>query len=283
MVKQGESYFMSTINKTKTALIIGGNSMVGKQVVNYFSQNSWNLIATVSSKKKIPIAKGSNVEYNVINLESPKSIKKGIKKIHKKHPSIQVLINCAGIVLMGATEAFEEKQIRRQMKGNELGVVNTIQEVLPIMRKDKGGTIVSVSSLCGLVAFPMLSLYHGSKWALEGFSESLYYELEPLNIKVKLIEPGGIKHDGETSATEQPKVSIQDYDAIANNVNFNECFPAFSSAEQVAKLIYTAATDQSNQLRYTLGDEVIQMVTERQNCITDESFLTKMKKRVFNN
>ena len=184
---------------------------------------------------------------------------------------------------MGATEAFEEKQIRRQMNVNYLGVVNTIQEVLPIMRKDKGGTIVSVSSLCGLVAFPMLSLYHGSKWALEGFSESLYYELEPLNIKVKLIEPGGIKHDGETSATEQPRVSIQDYDAIANNVNFNKCFPAFSSAEQVAKLIYTAATDQSNQLRYTLGDEVIQMVTERQNYITDESFLTKMKKRVFNN
>ena len=264
----------------KTVLIIGGNSMIGKYVVQRFAGEEWNVLATYSDKRKAPKKTRKNLQFGVVDLENHKSIKKGIKKILKKHSTVDVLINCAGIVLMGATEAFSEKQIHRQMNVNFLGVVNTIQEVLPVMRKQKSATIINISSLCGLVTFPMLSLYHGSKWALEGFTESIYYELEPFNIKVKLIEFGGVKEDGLTSSVILPDKKLFEYEEFQQRIDFRECFPSFSSPEEAAELIYNAAVDDSNKLRYIMGKEVLTYVNERQNFATDESYLDKMKTRV---
>jgi NAD(P)-dependent dehydrogenase (short-subunit alcohol dehydrogenase family) len=283
-IKEG-SQFMDNVasSKVQTALIVGSNSMIGRHLVTLFIEKGWTVFTTVSNKRKIPKEKTSNVHFIEVNLEKPKSIKKGIKRLFKNTEQVDVLINTAGIVLMGATEAFTEKQIRREMEVNFFGVINTIQEVLPFMRKRGSGVILNISSLCGMVTFPMLSFYHASKWALEGFSESLYYELGLLGIKVKLVEPGGITEEGKTSAVESPENKIAEYDEMAEKVNFTKCFPSFSTPQEIAEVIYLAATDNSNRLRYVVGEESFKLIGERNNISIDEAYLQKMKNRVFNN
>lgn len=115
------------------------------------------------------------------------------------------MVNNAGYALMGPLEGVTPEQLERQFQTNVLGVVSVIQEVLPILRQQGNGTIVNVASIGGRLAFPLATSYHASKWAVDGLSEALRYELQPFGIRVKIIEPGGIKTDfinrGTTWAT----------------------------------------------------------------------------------
>lgn len=268
------------MDKKRTVFIVGGNSMIGTYVVNVFLKKGWDVYATLTNKRKLKGAFLDNVTYLELNLEKTSSITKVVKKVLRSKCQIDVLVNAAGIVFSGPLESFSEKQIRTQMDVNFFGVVKTIQEFLPSMRAHRSGVIINVSSLCGLVTFPMLSLYHASKWALEGLTESLYYELLELNIKVKLIEPGGVKLAGEVSAVKFPEKHIDDYKLLMNKVHNSDWFPSFSSPDQIADVIYKAATDETNQLRYLIGKESIAFIKERNDFISDESYLKSMKNRI---
>ncbi|MDB4061259.1 SDR family NAD(P)-dependent oxidoreductase [Vicingaceae bacterium] len=269
----------SKSDSRKKVLIIGANSQVGSQLVDKFSAEGWVVFATVSSKKGLPKTKTTEVNYFVLNLQKPKSIFKTISRLIKREDKIDALINSAGLVFSGPIESFSEEQIRRQMEVNFFGVVAVIKAILPVMRHQKSGVIANVSSLCGLLAFPMLSIYHASKWALEGFSESIYYELQEFGIQIKLIEPGGIKQNSYEPAIEFAKNPIEEYERLRNKVHSTNWFPSFTEPQQVATIIYEATTDGTNRLRYLIGSESKAFISERGNVIENERYLQDMKNR----
>jgi short-subunit dehydrogenase len=269
----------SLSNDNQKVLIVGASSQIGRELVNFFYENGWIVFATVSSKKTIPKSSIENVTYLSLNLQKTKSIQKVIAKLIRKETKIDVVINSAGLVLSGAIEAFTEEQIRRQMEVNFFGVAFVVQAILPSMRENKGGVIVNVSSLCGLITFPLLSIYHASKWALEGFSESIYYELQEVGVKVKLIEPGGVKQSGGSSNIEFAKKSIFEYEQLQSKVHSTSWFPSFSETKEVAEVIYNAAIDNSDKLRYIVGTESTAFLAERGTDFENESYLKSMRNR----
>ncbi|MES2691481.1 MAG: SDR family NAD(P)-dependent oxidoreductase, partial [Bacteroidota bacterium] len=189
-------------------------------------------------------------------------------------------INNAGFVLSGPFENSTEEQIRRQMEVNFFGCILMIKQLLPALKAVPQSTIVNVSSLCGLMAFPMLSMYHASKWALEGFSESLWYELEPLGVRVKLIEPGGIKENNYSVNVELVKEVSSDYEGLLNRVHHSEWFPSFTQPDEVAAAIYKASTDPSNRLRYRIGNDCELLLNERMDHMNGEQYIQKIKERI---
>jgi short-subunit dehydrogenase len=145
--------------------------------------------------------------------------------------------------------------------------MNVIKEILPHYRQRKNGLIINITSLGGLTTFPLYSLYHGTKWALEGFSESLQYELKQFNIRIKLIEPGGIKTDFYSRSSDfLQNQNLKVYDSFVQKF-FTNSIKVFKLADpiQVAKTIYKAATDKNNRLRYLSGRDARSLMLIRRN------------------
>jgi short-subunit dehydrogenase len=125
-----------------------------------------------------------------LDVTRPSSIKKVVEEIHKTHYHIDVLVNNAGYGIGGFFEDLNEEELRAQMETNFFGVQAVCREVIPLMRSRKQGKIINISSIAGRIATPCLGAYNASKWALEAFSESLYYEMSLFGISVVLVEPG---------------------------------------------------------------------------------------------
>ncbi|MCL2318378.1 MAG: SDR family oxidoreductase, partial [Methanomassiliicoccaceae archaeon] len=180
----------------KTVMITGSSSGIGKETARIFQKKGWNVIATMrdpnAEEELHTLENVKVVKCDVTDLDSISSaVKEGIAAFGK----IDVLVNNAGYYAIGPFEAATHEQIEKQFDTNLLGVINMTKEVLPYLREQRSGTIVNVSSIAGMVTFPLHSLYNSTKWGVEGFSEALRYELRPFNIRVKIIEPGVIKTD----------------------------------------------------------------------------------------
>ena len=147
------------------------------------------------SKSITEIANTEKLPLQVVHLDvnDDRSVKDAINKIVAENKRIDVLVNNAGYGLFGSLEDISIEEIKAQFETNFFGVVRVTQQVLPIMRKQNNGTIVNISSVGGRIGLPGLSAYHSTKFALEGLSESISYELEPFGIRVVLIEPGFIR------------------------------------------------------------------------------------------
>lgn len=137
---------------------------------------------------------------------------------HKRFGRIDVVVNNAGYGVSGAIEELSEEQARRQIEVNVMGALWVTQAALPIMRAQGSGWIVQVSSIGGLAAFPLTGIYHASKWALEGFSETLRQEVEPFGVKVLMVEPSGFRTDwaGSSMTRAEPIEAYQQLDFVAN-------------------------------------------------------------------
>jgi NAD(P)-dependent dehydrogenase (short-subunit alcohol dehydrogenase family) len=203
---------------------------------------------------------------------------------------IDAVVNNAGYGLFGVFERTPEEKVREQFEVNVFGVMNVVRAVLPHFRKNRRGRIVNVSSGAGVFALPMISLYTASKFALEGFSESLSYELAALGIGVKIVEPGGVTSTnfGSRSAKEaaSPSSEIRDYDAFVSSAN--EVFASLaasrnadkdSTAEHVARIIYQATTDSSDQLRYVATSAIVPLVEARRQT-SEREYMEFMRSRV---
>jgi short-subunit dehydrogenase len=188
------------------------------------------------------------------------SIRAGVKQANERFGPIDVLINNAGYGLVGPFEASTAEQVQRQIATNVTGLMNVTREVLPQMREQRAGVIVNVASMGGRVTFPLYSVYHATKWAVEGFSEALVYELEPFNVRVKIIEPGPIKTDFyDRSMDIMTRPGLTAYDAMVA-----KAMPVMQRAGAtapdgtiVANTIYKAATDGSRRLRYPVNARAI--------------------------
>lgn len=252
----------------KTIFITGTSSGIGKATVKYFQQKGWNVAATMRKpEQEKELTKLANVKCLRVDVSDVESIKKAIDDTIETFGGIDVILNNAGYATVGPFEAATPDQIKRQFDTNVFGVMNVVKEILPHFRKRKGGLIINITSLGGLMTFPIYSLYHGTKWAVEGFSESLQYELRQFNIRVKLIEPGGMKTDFYTRSSDfLQNQKLKVYDSFVQKF-FTNSIKMFKLADpiQVAKTIYKAATDKSDRLRYLSGRDARSMRLIRRN------------------
>lgn len=236
----------------KTVLITGASSGIGEATAKYFLQKGWNVSATMRSPDKADVwTKTEQVICPRLDVTNLETISAAISQTLESFGRIDALVNNAGYALMGPLEGVTLKQLERQFQTNVFGLIFTTQAILPVFRRQGKGTIVNVASIGGRLAFPLASCYHSTKWAVEGLSESLRYELVRDKIRVKIIEPGGIKtnfiHRGVVWASHPAYTNeIERVKDFSEKINDSLPEPL-----NVAKAIYRAAKDRSKRLRYS--------------------------------
>lgn len=263
----------------KTVLVTGATSMVGAATIKRFSEEGWSVIATERREDRAGLGTMPNVAVLDMDLGDPESIRRCMERVLAKHAVIDVLVNNAAYVLSGPFEACSAAQVRRQMEVSFFGVLETTRHLLPCFRRSGAGVVINVSSLSGLVTFPAFSVYHAARWALEGFTESLWYELTPLGIRTKLIESGGVKSQGKVLQVVFAADTIPDYGELLERVHKTDWFPAYSEPSEVANCIFLAATDGTDRLRYRIGESADVLYDERLKHLHDETYLGKMRRR----
>jgi NAD(P)-dependent dehydrogenase (short-subunit alcohol dehydrogenase family) len=261
----------------KTILVTGASSGIGRAAVLRFQAEGWNVAATMRSpEKETELQKLSNVAIFALDVTDLNSIDAAVAGTLKQFKGLDVLLNNAGYGLAGPLEAVDAAQIERQFATNVYGPVFTTQACLPHFREQASGLVINVSSIGGRLVLPFNSLYHGTKFAIEGISESLALELAPYGIRVKIIEPGGVRTDFAGRSLEfTKKDGLNVYDASIQQAMAVFASPdraiAYSEASDIAEVIYTAATDGTNQLRYFAGKDAEAMAAERAQ-MSDEEY-----------
>jgi NAD(P)-dependent dehydrogenase (short-subunit alcohol dehydrogenase family) len=242
---------------SKTVFITGASTGIGRATAQLFHQQGWNVVATMRSpEKSTELANLPNVLCLPVDVTQVDTIHAAIDRAISQFGSIDVLVNNAGYALIGAFEACEMADIRSQFETNVFGLMEVTRAMLPHFRLRRQGVLVNVASVGGRVAFPIYSPYHATKWAVDGFSESLQYELRQFDIKVKIIEPGPIKTDFYSrSISVAKKAGLTVYDEYVNKTlpQMNRAGSTGSPPELTAQVIYRAATDGSWKLRYPAG------------------------------
>jgi short-subunit dehydrogenase len=189
---------MSNISKSKVSLVTGSSTGIGYETCLALARNGFVTCATMRDKKKSGdlerIARNENLLIKVfeMDVDKDKSVYAAIEKITTEFGKIDILVNNAGYGLFGALEDFSMDEIKNQFETNVFCVIRVIRKVLPTMRQQESGIIINISSIAGLVGVPSQSAYCAAKFAVEGLSEALSFELEPFGIKLILIEPGVI-------------------------------------------------------------------------------------------
>lgn len=243
----------------KTALITGTSTGIGRATALYFQQRGWNVAATMRTPaKETELGQLPGVACIALDVTRPESIRQGLQAAIERFGKLDAVVNNAGYALNGPFEASTQEQIRRQFETNVFGLMEVCRQVLPHFRQNKAGVLVNVASMGGRLTFPLYSSYHSTKWAVEGFSESLHYELRPLGIAVKIVEPGAIKTDFmERSADVVTADGLPDYKTLVDVTTANYAAAGSSGAAPalVAESIFKAAADGSRRLRYTVGTD----------------------------
>lgn len=242
----------------KTIFITGASSGIGQQVALLFQRNGWNVVATMRSPgQDTMLAALPNVICPALDVTDDASIEQAVTMAVARFGQIDVVLNNAGYGLIGAFETFDKAQIERQFQTNVFGLMAVTRALLPHLRQRRSGTFINVTSFAGRSIFPLYSVYHASKWAVEGFSESLQYELREYGIRVKIIEPGIVKTAFWGRSTDRKNQSgIHAYDEYGNPVLdlIDDAAGIIATqAEDVANTIWQAANDSSNRLRYIVG------------------------------
>ncbi|MEM6991175.1 MAG: SDR family oxidoreductase [Myxococcota bacterium] len=267
---------------TQTILITGASSGIGKATATHFQSNGWNVIATMRSPdKETELKELDNVLVTRLDVTDPTSVREAVAEGIEKFGGIDVLLNNAGYGAYGPLEAFPMDRIRKQFDTNVLGLLEVTKAVLPHFRGRKSGVIVNVSSIGGKMTFPLGTLYHGTKFAVEGLSEALHYELEPIGIKVKIVEPGAIATDfGGRSFDFTNDESLVEYQPTVQKLMaaFGSVGDNASPASLVAEVIWTAVTDDTKTLRYTAGDDATEYMANRK-ALDDDTFIGGLKAR----
>lgn len=267
---------------TQTILITGASSGIGKASAALFADRGWNVVATMRNPDDGADFDGlDNVLVAALDLLDSESITAAVAAGIERFGAIDVLLNNAGYGAYGPLEATPMSVLRRQFEVNVFGLVETIQAVLPSMRAQRSGVIVNISSVGGRMTFPLGSLYHGSKWAVEGLSEALHFELSMLGIRVKLVEPGGVNTDfGGRSFVFTHDPQFPDYQPLVDMAAAalqEEASEDNQEPHEVAEVIFSAATDGTDQIRYISGARAAQLLANRYSAEQDEQFVAGMR------
>lgn len=272
----------------KVAIVTGSSSGIGYETSLALARDGFYTFATVRNSKKaekiLQIAKKENLNIEIIELDvdDEKSISAAIEKIISKKQRIDVLVNNAGWGLFGSVEDVSMKDFRAQFETNFFGIISIIQKVAPVMRKQGSGTIVNVSSVAGRIGFPGSPAYISSKFALEGLSESLRYELGQFGVKTIIIEPGVIKTNFFSSMKIAEPKPDSPYKEITEKVIMGIKMMAElgTPPSEVATTILHAIKEENPRPRYIVGNDA-QMFLEAKKTKTDTEFENYLKKELF--
>jgi NAD(P)-dependent dehydrogenase (short-subunit alcohol dehydrogenase family) len=275
---------------TRVAVVTGSSSGIGFEIALMLARNGFQTYATMRNLAKSEniksIASKENLPIHIEQLDvtDNNSVTNAIQAIVSKADRIDVLVNNAGYALTGAFEDLAIEEIKAQYETNLFGLIRTTQAALPIMRKQKSGTIVNISSGARRFGYPVGSAYVSTKFAVEGLSESMAYELEPFGIKVILVEPGVIKTNIANGMViaKKSQNSNSPYSQIMQKMStsFEHMLENASSPDLVAKVVLQAVTSENPSLRYLAGKDVEIWVEAKRNMSDDEFY--KMIKQSFN-
>lgn len=268
---------------SKTILITGASSGIGKATAQFFQEKGWNVIATMRRpENEQELTQLENVLVTRLDVLDLASIDQAVEEGINRFGKIDVLLNNAGYGAYGPLEVFPRENIVRQFDTNVIGLLDVTRAITSHFRKNKSGTIINISSIGGKMAFPFGSLYHGTKFAVEGISEALSFEMQALGVKVKIVEPGFIATDfagrsfdfkNDEQITEYQQLIATLFATLEAAAESN-----ISPASLVAEVIYNAATDGTDTLRYRAGADAEELLTNRKN-MDEEEFLAMMKQQ----
>jgi len=272
----------------KVALVTGSSSGIGLETVLALARDGYHTFASMRDVEKAVelehAAKKENLSINVIELDVNKeeSIIAAIKKIISDNKRLDVLVNNAGYGQFGCTEDVSVDDFRKQFETNFFSIVKIIQEVAPIMRNQKSGIIVNISSVAGRIGLPGSSAYISTKFALEGLSECLRYELGQFGIKTTLIEPGVIKTNFFNSMKIPESKTDPKYKELSEHIlaGLKMMAELGTAPSQVAEVIIKAINDNEILPRYTAGADAA-MFMEAKKMKTDLEFEKYMSKELF--
>ena len=273
----------------QVAVVTGSSSGIGYETSLILARNGFLTFATMrnlnkSENMKLIVAKENlPIQIKQLDVTHDVSVKNAIQEISSEAGHIDVLVNNAGYGLNGAFEDLAMDEIKAQYETNVFGLIRTSQAVLPTMRRQKSGTIVNISSGAGRFGLPGASAYVSTKFAVEGLSESMSYELEPFGIKVVIVEPGVIRTnfmDGLVIAKKSQDPNSP-YSQIMQKTatGFEEMMKNASSADLVAKVVLNAIRDENPSLRYLAGSDVERWLGGKRK-IADEEFYKVMKQNL---
>jgi len=269
----------------KSILITGTSSGIGKATALLFAEKGWNVIATMRNIKDAEdLQSVENILVLSLDISDTASIENALKISVEQFGKIDVLLNNAGFAQYGIFESLSDEQIRNQFEVNVFGTMNVTKAILPIFRNQKEGMIINVTSGSGRFAMPLMSLYNASKFALEGFSESLSYELASQNITVKIIEPGATSSNFHHTL-EESKIknsTPESYNNYIEQLNTKmetlrqNTSGGSSQPNDIATTIYNAVTDGTTQLRYVSGKDILPII-ELRSSSSEEEYISFMR------
>lgn len=256
---------------TQTVLITGCSSGFGKATARHFAANGWNVIATMRDTSAADdLATLPNVLLAQLDVEDRASVDAAVAQGIERFGRIDAVVNNAGYGLFAIFEAIPPQDIQKQFDVNLFGAMNAARAILPHFRANRAGTIINVSSGAGVFGAAMASIYSASKFALEGFSEALSYELAGFGIAVKIIEPGGSPATNFIARQQSVAAGLafpDDYGPflahIAGVYGGMAGAAAADAVEKVAASIFAAATDGSSRLRYQPTDDIAPILKAR--------------------
>jgi NAD(P)-dependent dehydrogenase (short-subunit alcohol dehydrogenase family) len=253
----------------QTIFITGASSGLGKVAAKLFASRGWKVIATMRDpSKENELNRLNNISILPLDVTNAGQIQETTQKAIAGG-GVDVVFNNAGYGLMGPLEATSDAQVVHQLQTNLLGVIRVTQAFIPYFREKRKGLFITTTSIGGLIAFPFSSMYHATKWALEGWSESLAFELKQMGVGIKTVSPGGIKTDflnRSVVVTSHPA-----YDQLVQQMFSALNEDHFSTAEQIAEVVYEAATDGKDKLRYLAGEDAKGLYAQRLQ-LGDEGF-----------
>jgi NAD(P)-dependent dehydrogenase (short-subunit alcohol dehydrogenase family) len=243
----------------RTIVITGASSGIGQATAALFAEKGWNVVATMRQPAgEKELVETATLKLVPLDVQDPQSVEAAVATATAAFGKIDVWVNNAGYGTFGPVEAATREQIQRQYDVNVFGLIACVKAIAPHFRANRAGVLINVTSTGGLMTAPGYTLYNSSKFAVEGLSEGLWYELGTFGIKVKIIEPGVIKTDfGGRSMDVLDVSNFPDYASLVTKVNAARARLTQnpSAPDLVAAMIFEAANDESDRLRYLVGPD----------------------------
>ncbi len=264
----------------KVVLITGASSGIGRVTALLLAQHGYIVYAGTREPAKFAITL-HNLHVIALDLTDAQSIKTAIKTIHSEQGKIDVLINNAGYALVSTVEHATEEEMFNQFNINVFGIFRLCKEVTPLMRENNSGVIINISSFLGKIGLPLFTFYNSSKYAVEGITDSLRYELKPFNIRVHSIMPGffntnfakdNLVVNAPTIETDSP------YTQLVENLlpDILEQIKKGNETKEAAALILKMIEDDTSPARATVGDKASKFLAMRRE-LSDEDFERRVK------
>ncbi|WP_349263341.1 SDR family oxidoreductase [Steroidobacter sp.] len=270
-------------NMPSTVLITGCSSGFGLASAKLFLARGWNVVATMRSPQPHLLDEKDRLLVTALDVTNPSSIAAAIERGIARFGQIDVIVNNAGIGWFGAAEATPDEAVRQVFETNTFGVIATTQAIIPHLRERGSGTIVNVTSSVGIAPMPLVAAYTASKFAIEGFSESLAYELGSLGIRVKIVQPGfapttNFASNFRGNMSDLIPAAYADFAGRYLASMQNEP-TAYTTGDDVAAAVYAAATSKDDRLRYPAGPDSV-MLAELRRALPEEAFMARIRTMV---